>query len=79
MDILSTRFGIKSKNGTDLKAVIMGGCGYGKTSLMNNLCDTNYPTNEAMHSQTRNITAAKMAHLAQGKFVIYDTPGTTPE
>jgi GTPase Era involved in 16S rRNA processing len=79
MDILSTRFPIPKMGLTDLKAVIIGGCGNGKTSLMNNLCGTNYLTGDALQSQTRNITAAKMAHLAQGKCVIYDTPGTTPD
>lgn len=66
----------KEGDGSKLRAVVMGSCGNGKTSLMNNICRTNYRTGESLHSETRNITAA---YVLGYDFILLDTPGTTAE
>lgn len=77
-DILHTRNRVERGPHRDLTAVIMGGCGNGKTSLLNNLCGTSHPTGESLHSQTRNVTAEPVQLVEDlGKFIVYDTPGTT--
>lgn len=76
---LHSRYPVKLGKEWDLTAVIMGGCGNGKTSLMNNICMTQYKTGESFHSKTRNITCERVQFINRGRFHIYDTPGTTSD
>ena len=57
-------------------AVIMGGCGCGKTATVNKLCKTKSKSGENFSSYTDEITFAKIVGDIPGKMVIYDTPGT---
>jgi ABC-type molybdenum transport system ATPase subunit/photorepair protein PhrA len=38
-----------------VRAVVLGNCGSGKTSLFNNLCHKNYPTGFSNESKTTDI------------------------
>jgi predicted GTPase len=76
---LSTRYPVKRGREKELTGVVMGGCGNGKTSLLNNICLSKLPIGESMHSKTRNITWERVQFLKSGKFIIYDTPGTTSD
>ena len=75
-----TRFPVAQGQFKDVTAVIMGACGNGKTTLMNNICGTNLSVGQGMHSVTQNITAEMVENIpAGGSFVIYDTAGTTSD
>jgi len=75
--VLKTRYETKKGDDTDCIAVAMGKCGAGKTNLVNNLCDTNYPSGYSKESLTTELTLEKVRRLYKGaKMMIYDTPGT---
>lgn len=75
--ILKTRFEVKKGEDKNVVAVIMGEIGSGKTSLLNNLCDTIYASGHAKESLTREITLEKVRRLTRGcQMMVYDTPGT---
>lgn len=76
-DILYIRFPVKEGPYKTVTGIIMGACGNGKTSLMNNICGTVHDVGEGLHSKTRNITCERVAYLELSKFRVYDTPGTT--
>lgn len=76
-DILYTRYPVAEGPYKMITGIIMGACGNGKTSLMNNICGTVHGVGEGMHSMTRNITCERVAYLEQSRFKVYDTPGTT--
>lgn len=59
-------------------AAVIGPCGHGKTSLVNNLCGTKNATGEAMDSKTQNIYPGMVKYLSS-EFLIIDTPGTTSQ
>jgi predicted GTPase len=57
-----------------VECAIMGSCGNGKTSLINNICGTNFKVGEALLSITRNIEQSPVLDYGSD-FIIYDTPG----
>jgi GTPase SAR1 family protein len=59
-----------------VRAVVLGACGSGKTSLFNKLCNKNYPTGYGRESKTRDIDFEDVAYVSSGGFRMYDTPGT---
>lgn len=78
-DILHLRYEVTEGPYKDITGVIMGACGNGKTSLVNNICGTVHGTGEDMESKTRNITCELVPYVTNGSFKIYDTPGTTAQ
>lgn len=55
--------------------VLMGQIGTGKTTILNQICGTNYPKGSGLHSQTRNLF--KNLNSCGGcRFELIDTPGT---
>lgn len=77
--VLLTRYPVKQGPNHDPTASIMGGCGNGKTSLMNNICGTSHRVGQEMHSLTRNITREKVLYVEPEDFNMYDTAGTTSD
>jgi GTPase Era involved in 16S rRNA processing len=59
-----------------VRAVVLGCCGSGKTSLFNNLCKKDYPTGSSNDSKTREIDFEDVAYFEKSEFRMYDTPGT---
>ena len=54
----------------------MGHCGNGKTSLINRLCNKSYREGVSKGSMTRDIVFEDVSFYPEGRFRIYDTPGT---
>lgn len=54
----------------------MGHCGVGKTNFINNACNTCHDARNARGSLTRDIVYEDVSFFPQGKFRIYDTPGS---
>lgn len=54
----------------------MGHCGVGKTYFINNACNKNHDTGAARGSLTRDIVYEDVAYFEEGRFRIYDTPGS---
>lgn len=73
--MIFTRYLMTEGPHKSVECAVMGNCGNGKTSLINNLCGTNHKVGEALLSITRNIEQSKVIPYDE-KFIIYDTPGT---
>jgi predicted GTPase len=61
---------------TKVRAVVMGQCGCGKSSLFNKLCNRENETGFALESLTRDIDFEDVVYIENKKFRMYDTPGT---
>ena len=55
----------------------MGPCGYGKSTLVNNLCDSKLSAGLSGQTLTRDITEMECKIEYDTPLVFYDTPGTT--
>jgi predicted GTPase len=55
----------------------MGHCGNGKTSLINKICNKNYKVGVVKGTMTRDIVFEDVSYFPEGRFRIYDTPGTS--
>ena len=54
----------------------MGHCGNGKTALINRLCNKSYREGFSKGLMTREIVFEDVSFYPEGRFRIYDTPGT---
>lgn len=59
-----------------IRSLIMGHCGSGKTHFINNACNKNYKIGFSKGSLTRDIAYEDVSYFPEGKFRIYDTPGS---
>ena len=55
----------------------MGHCGNGKTALINRLCNKSYREGFQKRIMTREIVFEDVSFYPEGRFRIYDTPGTS--
>lgn len=76
-DINYVRYPVEEGPYKTVTGVIMGPCGSGKTSLMNNICGTNHKAGEGFHNITRNIHCERVAYIGNSRFKVYGTPETT--